>query len=111
LESFLDQLAIYLEDGNSRILNAEPSGKEELPRWHDENKNWQKKVEDYLEQNFGLRERNSFKHIVVLEYKLQGGIDSEHFKHRNILAWKLLAIKEIILRYSERAARWRAENI
>ena len=40
----------------------------------------------------------------------QGAMDEQHLKQRNILAWKLLTLKDIILRYNERSARRRAES-
>jgi len=110
LEACLDQLAIYLEEGNREILNAALPTKADLPAWYERNKQWQTKVEAFLEEKFGLRERNSFRHIVVLEYKLGGGLEEKHIQQRNILAWKLLTLKDVILRYNERSARWRAES-
>jgi hypothetical protein len=110
LETCLDQLAVYLEEGNREILNATLKTTTDLPAWYEKNKQWQTKVEAFLEGKFGLRERNSFRHIVVLEYKLPDGLDKKHIQQRNILAWKLLTLKEIILRYNERSARWRAEG-
>ena len=59
-----------------------------------------KTLEEYLEKHFGVREKLMFRHIVLLKHELSDGYTPEHIHHRNILAWKLLTLKEIILRYS-----------
>ena len=91
LEGILDRLSEYLEEGNSGIVNATPTNPQEYAACMDE---------DRFEKHFGVREKLMFRHIVLLKHELGDGYTPEHIHHRNILAWKLLTLKEIILRYS-----------
>ena len=99
-KGILDRLSEYLEEGNSGILNATPTNPQEYAAWYESYRAWMKTVEEYLEKHFGVREKLMFRHIVLLKHELGDGYTPEHIHHRNILAWKLLTLKEIILRYS-----------
>jgi len=110
VEGVLDRLSEHLEEGNSRILNGIVANPQEYADWQENYREWMKTVEDYLEKHFGLREKLTFRHIVVVEYKLGDGFTPEHRHYRNIVVWKLLTLKEIILRHSERVAKLRANS-
>ena len=84
LEAILDKLSEYLDEGNREIFNARVTNQVEFQEWRSRQKEWMTKVENYLESYFGLREKNSFKHIVVLEQRVNG-VSPEHKLHRNII--------------------------
>jgi hypothetical protein len=109
-ENCLDTLAEYLEEGNKGILNASVASDTDFGAWVGKKKAWMDKVEEFLEKNFGLQESKHFKHLVLLEWKIDRGYNEHHIKHKNIMAQKLLAIKEILLRHGERLSKWRRKT-
>jgi hypothetical protein len=54
LESALDVLSEYLTEGNDHILNAKVSTDTELGSWLERQKQWQAKVESFLEISLAL---------------------------------------------------------
>jgi hypothetical protein len=69
LENALDTLSTYFDEGNNKIFNAKISNPTEYGSWKVEWKQWYEKVERYLEETLGLRERNLFQNIVLFEPK------------------------------------------
>jgi hypothetical protein len=126
LEQALDTLSTYFNDANQNLFNRRIHNDTEYGTWRADWKRWQKEVEDYLERNLGLRERNIFRNIVLFEEKWIKGsyidsqqtnehgvteIKSRHNFDRNILYRQLESIRATIIRHSDRAAKWRAEDI
>lgn len=73
IEKALDDLSTHFDEGNNEIFNAFVASDEQFFEWDTRWKTWQKIVEEHLESNFGLRERNIFRNLVLVEpYNIQG---------------------------------------
>ncbi len=72
---------------------------------------WQQTVQDHLQENFGLRERNLFPNVVLIQpLSIDGSFNQEHNRKRSLVAQQLEKIGDTIIRYSDLAAKRRAEN-
>lgn len=74
-------------------------------------KQWYEKVEEYLQSRLGLRERNIFSNIVLFQPLPIQAFDESHKRDLNILYRQLEAIRDIIIRHSERADHWRIRGL
>jgi len=99
-ETALDELSKKFDYGNNYVFNANPWSDSEWDKWS-------KDVEQFLEEKFGLRERNLFKNTVLFK-ELSF---ADHHRKRSIVAWQLQSLRETIVRYSDRVEKWRAGNI
>ncbi|MGV1013909.1 MAG: hypothetical protein ACOYB4_02960 [Methyloceanibacter sp.] len=69
-------------------------------------------MQEHLQDNFGLRERNMFRNVVLLQpHVIQGSYNDEHNRKRALTAQQLEKIRDTIIRYSDLAAKRRAENV
>lgn len=125
LENVLDVLSTYFSDANKDLFNRRLHSDTEYGTWRADWKRWQKEVEEHLEKHLGLRERNIFHNIVLFKEEWisgsyvdssetrEGGelvVKSRHNFDRNILYRQLESIRQTIIRHSDRAAKWRAED-
>jgi hypothetical protein len=106
----LDDLADMFDYGNGEIFNSKTVTVKTLPQWHTEWKNWQTKVEDHLEKNFGRRERLMFHNQVLVHTPLLPHVNDDHLLWRRILAQQLEVIRATIIRFSERTDKWRQKS-
>jgi hypothetical protein len=60
LEDALDTLSTYFDEG-SELVDAVVKNDAEYKTWETRRGAWQQSVQDYLQENFGLRERNLFR--------------------------------------------------
>lgn len=115
-EAELDKLSTFLDEGNNKLLNANVTNEAELQAWQANWNEWHQRASGYLEKNFGLRERNLFKNIVlVLPRKIDGSYavkadDNRHNHSRCILVQELESLRGTIVRHSERAQKWRVAS-
>lgn len=65
-------------------------------------------AEVHLQENFGLRERNMFRNVVLKP--IHGSFNEDHNRKRSLVAQQLEKIRDTIIRYSDLAAKRRAEN-
>ena len=72
---------------------------------------WYEKVQEHLQENFGLRERNMFRNVVLIKpLTLAGSYNDEHNHKRSLIVQQLEKIRDAIIRYSDLAAKRRADN-
>jgi hypothetical protein len=73
---------------------------------------WYERVEQHLQSTLGLRERNIFSNIVLMQaLPLPQAFDAAHNHDLNILYRQLETIRDIITRHSERADQWRIRGL
>ena len=77
-------------------------------KWETRRAAWQQAVQDHLQENFGLRERNMFRNVVLKP--IHGSFNEDHNRKRSLVAQQLEKIRDTIIRYSDLAAKRRAEN-
>lgn len=112
-ESEIDRLSIYFDEGNNRIFNARVTNDVEYGEWIANWKRWDAEASDYLERNFGLREKNLFKNLVIIEpLGISGSYDNDvqHNHDRCMVAKQLESLRGTIVRHSERAEKWRVRS-
>ena len=105
-EDWLDRLSEFFDHGNNEILNKPIPDEVSFGVWTAEWERWSEEIQDFLEKNFGLRERNLFKNAVLFDYIPF----KDHARERSIVARQLEMLRDTIVRYSDRVQRWRAEN-
>ena len=110
-EGALDELSRKFDYGNNEIFNSSISNENEYPIWKEKWKSWYLEVECYLEEHFGLRERNMFKNLVIVHTPEFGGVNKDHAFDRRLVAQQLETIRATIIRHSDRVQRWREESI
>jgi hypothetical protein len=110
IEEALDSLSTYFDEG-TQIVEAGVTSDGQLKKWEARRTSWQQAVQKHLQENFGLRERNLFRNVVLLEpHAIQGSFNDEHNRKRSLVAQQLEKISDTIIRYSDLAAKRRAEN-
>lgn len=68
-------------------------------------------MQDHLQENFGLRERNLFRNVVLIQpLSIDRSFNQGHNRKRSLVAQQLEKIGDTIIRYSDLAAKRRAEN-
>lgn len=111
LEAALDELSTYFDEANAKIFNGRVTSDVELGQWQAQWHGWCDKVEKYLETKFGLRERNIFRNLVLVKpLQIPDSFNAQHNHQRCMVAQQLEKIREIIIRYSDLAAKRRAES-
>lgn len=110
LERALDDLSSYLDEGISQVFNATVENDSDFGEWQRRREDWHEKVQQYLQVNFGLRERNIFRNVILTQSMLiPGSYNDRHNHERCLLIQQLETIRETIIRYSDLAAKRRTE--
>lgn len=110
-EDAINQLSAYFDDGNGKIFNARVTNDVEYGQWRADWQRWHDEVEDFLEKNFGLREKNLFKNLVLVERReIFGSYNGIHNFDRCMVAQQLESLRGTIVRHSERAEKWRVKS-
>jgi hypothetical protein len=110
IEEALDTLSTYFDEG-SELFDATITSNADYKTWDTRRAAWQQSVQDHLQENFGLRERNMFRNVVLIQpVSIDGSFNQEHNRKRSLVAQQLEKIRDTIIRYSDLAAKRRAEN-
>jgi hypothetical protein len=110
IEEALDTLSTYFDEG-SELFDATIKNDADYKAWETRRAAWQQAVQDHLQENFGLRERNLFRNVVLIQpLAIDGSFNQEHNRKRSLVAQQLEKIRDTIIRYSDLAAKRRAEN-
>jgi hypothetical protein len=110
-ERALDELSAYFDEGSSQVFNAVVETDADFEEWQRRRAEWYEKVQQYLQVNFGLRERNIFRNVILTQsMQLPGSYNDQHNHGRCLLIQQLETIRETIIRYSDLAAKRRAES-
>ena len=111
IERSLDELSGYFDEGIAQLLNAAVKSEDQYRDWQAQCLAWQDKVQRQLQDSFGLRERNSFRNLVLIQpMPIAGSYNEQHNRERCMVAQQLERIRETIIRYSDLAAKRRAEG-
>ena len=79
--------------------------------WQGKWRDWQERVQKDLEAGFGLRERNLFRNLVLIQpLELKGSYNEAHNLERCAVAQQLESLKATIVRYSDLAAKRRTDG-
>ncbi len=110
IEEALDTLSTYFDEGQE-LFDAPIKSSAELEKWEARRAAWQQAVQSSLQENFGLRERNLFRNVVLLQApRIDGSLNEDHNRKRALVAQQLEKIRDTIIRYSDLAAKRRAES-
>ena len=110
MEKALDDLSIYFDEG-TQIFDAAITKDSEYADWDARRSAWCEKVQEHLQENFGLRERNMFRNgVIVQPPSIHGSYNEEHNYKRSLIVQQLEKIRDAIIRYSDLAAKRRAES-
>jgi len=110
-ERALDELSSYFDEGISQVFNAVVETDADFEEWQRRRAEWHEKVQQYLHVNFGLRERNIFRNVILTQsVQIPGSFNDQHNHERCLLIQQLETIRETIIRYSDLAAKLRAES-
>lgn len=110
-ERALDDLSSYFDEGISQVFNAVVENDADFEEWHRRREEWHEKVQQFLQVNFGLRERNIFRNVILTQsVQIPGSYNEQHNHERCLLIQQLGTIRETIIRYSDLAAKRRAEG-
>jgi hypothetical protein len=72
---------------------------------------WYEKVQAHLQENFGLREWNMFRNVVLIQpLIITGSYNAEHNYKRSLIVQQLEKIRDAIIRYSDLAAKRRSDT-
>ena len=107
IEEALDTLSTYFDEG-SELFDADVKSDAQYKKWETRRAAWQQAVQDHLQEDFGLRERNMFRNVVLKP--IHGSFNEDHNRKRSLVAQQLEKIRDTIIRYSDLAAKRRAEN-
>ena len=109
IEEALDGLSTYFDEG-TQIFDTAITNDGQFRDWDARRTAWQENVQKHLQENFGLRERNMFRNVVLIQpLTIRGSHNDEHNHHRALIAHQLEKIRDAIIRYSDLAAKRRAE--
>ena len=87
------------------------TGDAKYREWDARRDAWQEKVQEHLQSSFGLRERNLFRNLVLVQpLDLPGSYNAAHNRERSVVAQQLESLRATIVRYSDLAAKRRAES-
>ena len=112
LERALDTLSACFNEGNNQLFNATVKSQTDYGAWRVHWQQWYERVEQHLQSTLGLRERNIFSNIVLMQaLPLPQAFDAAHNHDLNILYRQLETIRDIITRHSERADQWRIRGL
>jgi hypothetical protein len=111
IEQALDALSADFDKGNTKIFNGSVTNEAQHKEWQARWKAWEEKVQSDLETGFGLRERNLFRNLVLIQpLELKGSYNPAHNVERCVVAQQLESLKATIVRYSDLAAKRRTES-
>jgi hypothetical protein len=111
IEQALDALSADFDEANANIFNGLVKSEADLREWDAQRKAWHQKVQGHLESSFGLREMNLFRNLVLVQpLELKGSYNATHNLKRCIVAQQLESLKATIVRYSDLAAKRRADS-
>jgi hypothetical protein len=111
IEKALDDLSSYFDEGNSQLFNAAVESEANFVEWQRQRVDWHEKVQQYLQVNFGLRERNIFRNVILTQSaRIPDSYNDQHNHERCLLIQQLETIRGIIIRYSDLAAKRRVES-
>lgn len=111
IEEALDALSADFDEGNAKIFNGLVKGEADLREWDAQRKAWHQKVQGHLESSFGLREKNLFRNLVLVQpLQIQGSYNEVHNLKRCMVAQQLESLKATIVRYSDLAAKRRTDS-
>jgi hypothetical protein len=111
IEEALDALSEDFDEANAKIFNGLVKSEADLREWEAQRKAWLQKVQGHLESSFGLREKNLFRNLVLVQpLELKGSYNEAHNLKRCIVAQQLESLKATIVRYSDLAAKRRADS-
>jgi hypothetical protein len=111
IEKALDDLSKDFDEGNTDIFNGLVKSDADYGVWEAQRKAWQERVQEHLRTSFGLRERNLFRNLVLVQpLNLQGSYNAAHNHKRCMVAQQLESLKGTIVRYSDLAAKRRADS-
>jgi hypothetical protein len=109
IEEALDGLSTYFDEG-TQIFDTAITNDGQFRDWDARRTAWQENVQKHLQENFGLRERNMFRNVVLIQpLTIRGSHNDEHNHHRALIAHQLEKIRDAIIRYSDLAAKRHAE--
>jgi hypothetical protein len=110
LEKALDGLSTYFDEG-TQIFEAAVTDDSQYADWDVRRLAWCERVQEHLLENFGLRERNLFRNVVLVQpLTIQGSYNVEHNRRRCLIVQQLDKIRDAIVRYSDLAAKRRADS-
>jgi hypothetical protein len=110
VEEALDGLSTYFDEG-TQSFDAAITNDSQYRDWDARRADWHQKVQEHLQENFGLRERNVFRNVVLIQpLATPGSYNAEHNHKRSLIAQQLDKIRDAIIRYSDLAAKRRAES-
>ncbi len=109
-ETATNELSVLFNEGNNTVLNPPVMADGEYAPWYARWVNWQNRVERHLEQHFGLREKNLFRNIVIVDTPELSGYSPQYIYQRRQVAKQLEILRDAIIRYSDRVQKWHAEN-
>jgi hypothetical protein len=111
IEQALNALSADFDEGNAKIFNGVVTGDAKYREWDARRDAWQEKVQEHLQSSFGLRERNLFRNLVLVQpLDLPGSYNAAHNRERCVVAQQLESLRATIVRYSDLAAKRRAES-
>jgi hypothetical protein len=111
IEQALDALSADFDEGNAKIFNGAVMSDTQYREWDAWRDAWQEKVQEHLQASFGLRERNLFRNLVLVQpLDLPGSYNAAHNHERCVVAQQLESLRATIVRYSDLAAKRRAES-
>jgi hypothetical protein len=111
IEEALDALSADFDEGNAKIFNGLVKSEADYRDWDAQRKAWHEKVQEHLQGRFGLRERNLFRNLVLVQpLELKGSYNAAHNHKRCMVAQQLESLKATIVRYSDLAAKRRADS-
>ena len=111
IEQALDALSADFDEGNTKIFNGLLTNEAEHKNWQAKWKAWDERVQKDLETGFGLRERNLFRSLVLMQpLELKGSYNAAHNRDRCMVAQQLESLKATIVRYSDLAAKRRTDS-
>ena len=111
IEQALDELSKDFDQGNAEIFNGLVRSDDDYRDWEDRLNAWHGKVQEHLRTSFGLREKNLFRNLVLVQpLDLPGSYNAAHNHKRCMVAQQLESLKGTIVRYSDLAAKRRADS-
>jgi hypothetical protein len=110
VEEALDGLSTYFDEG-TQIFDATITNDSQYADWDVRRVDWYEKVQEHLQENLGLRERNMFRNVVLVQpLTIPGSYNDEHNHKRSLIVQQLEKIRDAIIRYSDLAAKRRADS-
>ena len=110
-ETAINELFDLFDEGNNTVFHPPVMADGEYAPWYARWVNWQNRVERHLEQHFGLREKNLFRNLIIVDTPKLSGYSPQYIHQRQQVAKQLEILRDAIIRYSDRVQKWRVGNI